>query len=187
MAAAAAIAASHAATSFAATRTAAGVDASLHAAISPASARAAAGASAPRTAASAFAENWIKAYPCCLQTHAAIDAALAVGGVPDGRIVVAVHPLSRQAAGLDGVRDGLQAKFSIPYLTAYALLHGAPRLASFDGVDRHVAALAARVEVRTDRALGSNEARSRSTARSRHASPRRAARPRTRSTPRRSP
>ena len=29
--------------------------------------------------------------------------------------------------------DGLQAKFSIPYLIAYTLLHGSPTLASFDG------------------------------------------------------
>ena len=75
----------------------------------------------------AAGENWIKAYPCCLQTHAAIDAALALGSPPDGRIVVAVHPLSRQAAALDAVRDGLQAKFSIPYLTAYVLLRGRAR------------------------------------------------------------
>lgn len=107
---------------------------------------------------SAVAENWIKAYPCCLQTHAAIDAGLEVGSPPDGRIVVAVHPLSRQAAALDAVRDGLQAKFSIPYLTAYALLHGAPTLASFDGVDGEAAALAARIAVRTDRGLGPSEA-----------------------------
>ena len=38
-----------------------------------------AAASAPRAAPA----NWIKAYPCCLQTHAAIDAALAFGGWPE--------------------------------------------------------------------------------------------------------
>ena len=26
----------------------------------------------------AISENWIKVHPCCLQTHAAIDAALAL-------------------------------------------------------------------------------------------------------------
>ena len=76
-----------------------------------------------------------------------------------GRIVVAVHPVSRQAAALDAVRDGLQAKFSIPYLTAYALLHGAPTLDSFEAIDGEAAALAARIEVRTDPALGASEAR----------------------------
>ena len=188
-----------------------------------------AAASAPQAAPA----NWIKAYPCCLQTHAAIDAALAFRSAPgptrgldrppgagldrppgtgldrppgtgldrppgagldrapgtgldrppgagldrapgtgldrppgaalglalDARIVVAVHPLSRKAAALDTVRDGLQAKFSIPYLTAYALLHGAPDLASFDAVDAAAAALGARIEVRTDTALGTSEAR----------------------------
>jgi 2-methylcitrate dehydratase PrpD len=108
----------------------------------------------------AAAGNWIKAYPCCLQTHAAIDAALALGTAPPPgvQLTVAVHPVSRQAAALDEVTDGLQAKFSIPYLTAYALLRGAPRLDSFAHVDSDVAALARRVRVRTDAALGAAEA-----------------------------
>ena len=49
----------------------------------------------------AIRENWIKSYPCCLMTHAAIDAAEALragGGVPAGDIVVAVHPTARRAA-----------------------------------------------------------------------------------------
>ncbi|MEA2257150.1 MAG: hypothetical protein QOG35_3195, partial [Solirubrobacteraceae bacterium] len=53
---------------------------------------------------------------------------------------------------------GLQAKFSIPYLTAFALRHGAPVVESFDGVDDRVRADAARVEVRTDPALAESEA-----------------------------
>jgi 2-methylcitrate dehydratase PrpD len=108
----------------------------------------------------AAAENWIKAYPCCLQTHAAIDAALALGAQPPpaSEITVAVHPISRQAAALDEVCDGLQAKFSIPYLTAHALLRGAPDLHAFAHVDDEVAALARRVHVRTDPALDATEA-----------------------------
>jgi 2-methylcitrate dehydratase PrpD len=108
----------------------------------------------------AAAENWIKAYPCCLQTHAAIDAALALGAPPASgvQLTVAVHPVSRQAAARDEVADGLQAKFSIPYLTAYALLRGAPRLDSFGHVDSETAALARRVRIRTDPALGAAEA-----------------------------
>ena len=78
----------------------------------------------------AIGENWIKAYPCCLQTHARDRRGARRSGRgarrSGARITVAVHPLSRQAAALDAVRDGLEAKFSIPYLTAYALLHGAP-------------------------------------------------------------
>ncbi len=105
-------------------------------------------------------ENWIKAYPCCLQTHGAIDAALAAAAAaaPGEPITVTVHPLSRQAAALDAVTDGLQAKFSIPYLTAHALLHGAPDVASFERIDTAVAELATRVSVRTDPALGVSEA-----------------------------
>jgi 2-methylcitrate dehydratase PrpD len=108
----------------------------------------------------AVGENWIKAYPCCLQTHPAIDAAVAVGIPPpaDAHITVAVHPLSRRAAALDAVADGLEAKFSIPYLTAYTLAHGAPGLASFDAVDPQAARLAERVSVRTDATLGVAEA-----------------------------
>ena len=107
----------------------------------------------------AVSENWIKAYPCCLQTHACIDAALAAGAPPAGGVIaVAVHPLSRQAAAIDDPADGLQAKFSIPYLTAYALLRGVPRLDSFAAIDREAAALGRRIGVRTDAALGSAEA-----------------------------
>ena len=70
-----------------------------------------------------------------------------------------MHPLSRQAAALDTVRDGLEAKFSIPYLTAYALLHGAPTVESFAAVDAAAATLGARIAVRTDAALEPDEAR----------------------------
>ena len=52
-------------------------------------------------------------------------------------LVVTVHPVSLQAAA-EGPEpaDGLQAKFSIPYLTAYTLLHGPPTVESFDGGGR---------------------------------------------------
>jgi 2-methylcitrate dehydratase PrpD len=124
----------------------------------------------------AIEQNWIKAYPCCLQTHAPIDAALAArvdGPLPraarsaragdpppsaDRPIAVIVHPVSRLAAAVDAPRDGLEAKFSIPYLTAFALLHGAPGVEDFAAVDGEAAALGARVEVRTDRALAPDAA-----------------------------
>jgi 2-methylcitrate dehydratase PrpD len=106
--------------------------------------------------------NWIKAYPCCLQTHSAIEVAAAAranGGAPDGPLVVAVHPVSRLTAFRDDVSDGLQAKFSIPYLTAFTLLHGPPRVESFAGVDAGARAVAAeRLSVRTDPALLESEA-----------------------------
>jgi 2-methylcitrate dehydratase PrpD len=107
-------------------------------------------------------ENWIKAYPCCLQTHGAIEAAARVreeAGVPDGPIEVVVHPVSLQTAWRDDVSNGLEAKFSIPYLTAFTLLHGAPGLDGFRAVDPAAQALAGdRVRVRTDSGLRESEA-----------------------------
>jgi 2-methylcitrate dehydratase PrpD len=105
----------------------------------------------------AIEQNWIKAWPCCLQTHGAIECAERVDGVPDGPLVVLAHPVSRQAAGYDGVETPLQAKFSIPYTTAFTLLRGAPRVDDFAALDPEVRALAERVTVQTDRALGESE------------------------------
>src|SRR3954454_19306248 len=104
--------------------------------------------------------NWIKAYPCCLQTHSAIEAAAALDGVvPDGELVVVVHPVSRLTAFRDDVATGLEAKFSIPYLVAFTLLHGAPGVSSFAAVDTSARALASsRVRVETDASLLESEA-----------------------------
>jgi 2-methylcitrate dehydratase PrpD len=104
----------------------------------------------------AVSENWIKAWPCCLQTHGAIEAA---SRVRDRReLTVTVHPVSLQAAAY-GPRpeNGLQAKFSIPYLTAFTLLHGPPRVESFDEVDTNACAVAERIEVRADGGLLESE------------------------------
>ena len=105
----------------------------------------------------AIEHNWIKAWPCCLQTHGAIECAERVGEAPDGRLVVLAHPVSRQAAGYDDIETPLQAKFSIPYTTAYTLLHGGPRVDAFDALDDATRELASRIEVRTDTALGESE------------------------------
>jgi 2-methylcitrate dehydratase PrpD len=110
--------------------------------------------------AEAVERNWIKAWPCCLQTHGAIECAVAIRerGVPDGPLTVLAHPVSRQAAGYDDVATPLQAKFSIPYLTAFTLLHGPPEVASFAGVDAEARAIAsARITVRTDPILAESE------------------------------
>jgi 2-methylcitrate dehydratase PrpD len=109
----------------------------------------------------AVSENWIKAWPCCLQTHGAIEAGEEVrarGAREERGLAVTVHPVSLQAAAY-GPRpeDGLQAKFSIPYLTAFTLLHGPPRVESFDEVDPNACALAERIEVRSDRSLRESE------------------------------
>jgi 2-methylcitrate dehydratase PrpD len=114
----------------------------------------------PGDGARAVERNWIKAWPCCLQTHGAIECAERVradGGAPDGPLVVLAHPVSRQAAGYDDVETPLQAKFSIPYTTAYTLLHGGPRVDAFDALHEDARRLGSRIEVRTDRALGESE------------------------------
>ena len=105
----------------------------------------------------AIAQNWIKAWPCCLQTHGAIECAERVDDVPGGPLTVLAHPVSRQAAGYDGVETPLQAKFSIPYTTAFTLLHGGPRVDDFATLDSAAQTLAERIEVRTDPALGESE------------------------------
>jgi 2-methylcitrate dehydratase PrpD len=109
----------------------------------------------------AVEENWIKAYPCCLQAHSAIEAAAALGdGDPGGPLTVVVHPVSLRAAAIDAPATPLEAKFSIPYLAAYALLHGPPGVDSFATVDPDVLALAGhRVTVHADATLLESEAR----------------------------
>jgi 2-methylcitrate dehydratase PrpD len=106
----------------------------------------------------AIEENWIKAWPCCLQTHGAIEAAASLGERAPERLTVTVHPVSLQAAAHGPEpADGLQAKFSIPYLTAYTLLHGPPRIESFESVAAGVVELARGIEVRADGSLLESE------------------------------
>ncbi len=110
----------------------------------------------PDPADPAIARNWIKPWPCCLLAHSALEAALGARG--GGSVEIVVHPVARAAARYDDVVDGLQAKFSIPYLVAFARLRGEPRTASFAAVDPEVRAAARDVAVRTDAALGESEA-----------------------------
>jgi 2-methylcitrate dehydratase PrpD len=108
----------------------------------------------------AVSENWIKAYPCCLQAHSAIEAAERARPAPDGEpVLVTVHPISLAAASYREPRDGLQAKFSIPYLVAYTLLHGPPSVQSFMKLDEEALEGLARVDVTGDTGLLESEAR----------------------------
>ena len=109
----------------------------------------------------AVAGNWIKAYPCCLQTHGAIEAAekARADGAATGAVDVVVHPVSRQAAPYDDAETPLQAKFSIPYTTAFTLLHGPPTVDAFAALEPAARALAReRVRVQTEPALAESEA-----------------------------
>lgn len=100
-----------------------------------------------------IAHNWIKLHPSCLGTHAPIEAAAeartaGLRGAPP--IEVVVHPVARQAAHLDAVTTGLEAKFSIPYCVAYTLRHGPPGVDAFAQLDSEVSAAAARISVTVD-------------------------------------
>jgi 2-methylcitrate dehydratase PrpD len=110
----------------------------------------------------AVEENWIKAYPSCLQTHGAIEASehgRADRAATAAAVEAIVHPVSRQAAPYDDAETPLQAKFSIPYTVAFTLLHGPPTVDAFTAVEPAARALArARVRVRTDPALAESEA-----------------------------
>jgi 2-methylcitrate dehydratase PrpD len=110
----------------------------------------------------AIDENWIKPWPCCLMAHSAIEAAAQVRaehGLSAQQITVAVHPRARAAAAYDDVADGLQAKFSIPYLVAFTLLRGEPDTGSFATIDAEARALAAeRISIRPDPGLEESEA-----------------------------
>jgi 2-methylcitrate dehydratase PrpD len=111
----------------------------------------------PLAGSGAIDENWIKPWPCCLQSHGAIEAA-ALARPAGGPVGVRVHPVSLQAASFGDVSDGLEAKFSIPYLTAFTLLHGPPGVDDFRGVDEEARRLASGIEVSADPSLLESEA-----------------------------
>jgi 2-methylcitrate dehydratase PrpD len=94
-------------------------------------------------------------------THAAIEAALELRDRRAGArgVAVDVHPVARAAAARDVPRDGLEAKFSIPYLTAFTLLHGPPGVSDFASLDDPACRLGGDVTVRTDPQLGQMAAR----------------------------
>ncbi|MGO9751334.1 MAG: MmgE/PrpD family protein [Solirubrobacteraceae bacterium] len=101
--------------------------------------------------------NWIKLYPSCLGTHSPIEAAaeLRTSGyhLDCDQLNVSVHPLSRQAAYLDTVSDGMSAKFSIPYCVAHTFIHGAPRVRDFGSLDTAARDRSRLVSVTVDRSL----------------------------------
>ena len=116
----------------------------------------------PDPANPAIADNWLKRYPCCLQTHGAIEAAVAArnqGATAAGAGTVTVHPISCDAAPLGpDVETGLEAKFSIAYCTALGIVRGHPSRVDFVDVEAATRSLAERVEVRTDDSLLESEA-----------------------------
>jgi 2-methylcitrate dehydratase PrpD len=105
----------------------------------------------------------LKAYPCGGLTHSSIEAALALREKLGARVadISAIHcAVTKNAGGRAGTQwpssvEG--AKFSVSYLVAYSLIHGAPRLPAFTEEalkDGGVKTLAAKVTASVDPALG---------------------------------
>ncbi|HVH81688.1 MAG TPA: MmgE/PrpD family protein, partial [Stellaceae bacterium] len=106
-----------------------------------------------------------KQYPCCGSTHPPLDALLALRRehrMPADKIVRIeswTHPRRLAHTNRPDPKTGLDAKFSVQYCLARAVLQGQIRLEDFEG-DAHddpaVRALMTRVqaEPRTDEALG---------------------------------
>jgi len=80
-------------------------------------------------------DTTFKAYPVCGHTMTPIEASLNLFGRFDladvKTIEVRAHPVSLQVAGQVFPRDAAQAKFSIPYCVAVALLRGKVGLEEF--------------------------------------------------------
>jgi 2-methylcitrate dehydratase PrpD len=96
----------------------------------------------------------IKRYPCCGSTHPAIDAMLDLvathGLTPDNvaHIVSWTHPRRLAHTNRPTLRSALDAKFSVQYCLARALIDGAVVLSHFDEgafLDARVAPVMARI------------------------------------------
>lgn len=119
----------------------------------------------------AVTQNSFKPHASCMITHATIDAAIALGAELRAAGIAAeaieavtchVNPLAPQVAGHRNPATGLEGKFSVAYCCALGLLDGratpdgftATRIARAD-----VRSLVARVDVRTDPAVGEQQSR----------------------------
>jgi 2-methylcitrate dehydratase PrpD len=102
-----------------------------------------------------------KNHGCCGHAFAAIDAALALRArgvrAEDATMVaVASYKAALDVAGIHEPRTAAEAKFSIPYLVAHALVHGSVRMNAFDASrigDAEVRELMRKVYLREDPAL----------------------------------
>jgi 2-methylcitrate dehydratase PrpD len=111
----------------------------------------------------------LKAYPCGGLAHTAIEAALALRERLAPRlsditsIRCAVTRNAGQRAGTQYPQSIENAKFSLSYMVAYSLVHGAPMIAAFTEQaikDERVKAVAKTVSASVDPALGPGTRRS---------------------------
>jgi 2-methylcitrate dehydratase PrpD len=105
----------------------------------------------------------LKAYPCGGLAHTSIEAALALRARLTSRLtdITSIHcSVTRNAgqrAGIQYPQSVENAKFSLAYMVAYSLVHGAPMIAAFTEEairDERVKALAKTVSATVDPALG---------------------------------
>src|SRR5450631_2206170 len=105
----------------------------------------------------------LKAYPCGGLAHTSIEAALALRARLASRLtdITSIHcSVTRNAgqrAGTQFPQSVENAKFSLAYMVAYSLVHGAPMIAAFTEEairDEQVKAVAKTVSATVDPALG---------------------------------
>ncbi len=105
----------------------------------------------------------LKAYPCGGLAHTSIEAALALRERLAARLgdITSIHcSVTRNAgqrAGIQYPQSVENAKFSLAYMVAYSLVHGAPMIGAFTEEairDERVKALARTVSATVDPALG---------------------------------
>lgn len=113
-------------------------------------------------------QNSTKLYAACHLTHATIDAARAIRAreAPAAEVVESVrcrvNPLVLEVAAKTAPRTGLEAKFSIGFCAALALVHGEAGESEFGAErlgDPAVARVMARVTPEADASLGLGAAR----------------------------
>jgi 2-methylcitrate dehydratase PrpD len=105
----------------------------------------------------------VKLYPSCAATHPPLDAVLALcrrEGVKDDaveRVEVDVDAITPTVLIYERPASGLEAKFSLPFCVAAAIVNGRVGIDSFDDEqlrDPRITALRARVRMTVDRSLG---------------------------------
>ena len=106
-------------------------------------------------------ETSMKPYPCCRHVHSVIDAALelrqSMSGGPPRKVRIESYPAALDVTDRPAPRTPHEARFSIQYAVATALLRGRPGLDAFEPdavVDPEVSALLDKVSVGSCRDLG---------------------------------
>jgi len=100
-----------------------------------------------------------KNHACCGHTFAAIDGALAlqqrlaISHREVARVKVGTYRTALEVAGAENPRSAMEARFSLKYVIATALVHGSVRLGAFDAArlsDPATRALVSRIETVLD-------------------------------------